>query len=225
MDTSAENPTSRARPAPIIPTTAPPYFWLKHAVDRFLALAVLACAWPLLLLLAWRIRCDSPGPAIFRQQRAGRDAWPFELLKFRTMRTDVDPFGDSPQAGDDPRITPFGRWLRETSLDELPQLINVLRGEMSLVGPRPLYVAQIAEWTKRQRGRLRVKPGLTGLAQIHGRGSLTIEDKLEFDVRYVESCSLRLDVWIIWRTLTGVFRRQDIYEVRYSATQTRRSGA
>jgi lipopolysaccharide/colanic/teichoic acid biosynthesis glycosyltransferase len=153
--------------------------------DRVLAAAALAIASPLFLYLAWRVRRDSPGAALFGQVRAGRGGQPFRMYKFRTMRTGVDPYGDSPQTGDDPRITRFGRWLRESSLDELPQLINVVRGEMSLVGPRPLYVQQIAEWDARQRGRLLVKPGLTGLAQIHGRGSLTIEDKLEYDVRYV----------------------------------------
>ncbi len=145
------------------------------------------------------------------------------MYKFRTMRTDVDPYGDSPQTGEDPRITRFGRWLRETSLDELPQLINVARGEMSLVGPRPLYVQQMAEWDARQRGRLLVKPGLTGLAQVNGRGSLTVEDKLEFDVQYVETCGLFLDLKILWRTVFGVRSRTGIYEVRYSRDKDRRS--
>ena len=139
------------------------------------------------------------------------------------MRPDVEPFGDSPQTGTDPRLTPIGRWLRETSLDELPQLINVLRGDMSLVGPRPLYVQQIAEWNPRQRARLLVKPGLTGLAQIHGRGRLTIEEKLEWDVRYVETISLRTDLSILWHTLRRLWQRGDIYEVRYSRHRARRS--
>jgi lipopolysaccharide/colanic/teichoic acid biosynthesis glycosyltransferase len=176
-----------------------------------------------MLLLAWLIRRDGH-PALFRQTRAGLHGRPFALLKFRTMRVDADPFGDSPQTADDPRLTPLGRRLREWSLDELPQLINVLRGEMSLVGPRPLYLQQMAEWNDRQRARLLVKPGLTGLAQIHGRADLTLEDKLEWDVRYVETISLRTDLGILWRTLRNVWRRGGIYETRYSRTQARRSG-
>lgn len=200
----------------------PSYLWLKERADRFLALLALAAAGPLLLVLAWLVRRDGQ-PALFRQMRAGRHGRPFMLLKFRTMRPDVDPFGDSPQSGRDPRITPIGRWLRETSLDELPQLINVLRGEMSLVGPRPLYMQQMAEWNNRQRSRLLVKPGLTGYAQIHGRGSLTLEDKLEWDVRYVEDVSLRTDLGILGATLRSIRRGSDIYEVRYSHTHARRS--
>ncbi|MBI5864092.1 MAG: sugar transferase [Planctomycetes bacterium] len=208
---------------PVVLRATPAYLLVKHAFDRvaaFLALLVLS---PYLLCLAWLIRRDSPGPALFRQERAGRNGRPFALLKFRTMRTDVDPFGDSPQNGEDPRITRWGRWLRETSQDELPQLLNVLRGEMSLVGPRPLYLQQMAEWDARQRGRLLVRPGLTGLAQIHGRGSLTIEEKLEWDVRYVETVSAATDLGILWRTIVGVFRKADIYEVRYSEKRDRRS--
>ncbi len=198
------------------------YVLLKVAIDRTAALVALVVLSPLLLVLAWRVRRDGH-PALFRQSRAGRHGHPFTVLKFRTMRPDVDPFGDSPQAGDDPRITRIGRWLRETSLDELPQLINVLRGEMSLVGPRPLYVQQMAEWNERQRRRLLVKPGLTGLAQVSGRGGLTLEEKLELDVRYVETIGLWTDVRILWRTVSGVFRRGGIYEVRYSRERERRS--
>lgn len=217
------------RPADIdtsVPLGAlPSYLCLKGHIDRFVAFVALILAAPLLCAIAIMIRRDSPGPAVFRQARAGLLGRPFTLLKFRTMRTDADPFGDSPDSGADPRLTPLGRRLRETSLDELPQLICVLRGEMSLVGPRPLYVQQMAEWDARQRGRLLVKPGLTGLAQINGRGSLTIEEKLEWDVRYVESVSLRNDLAIIWRTISSVFSSAGIYEVQYSQTLKHRSAA
>lgn len=211
---------------PLVPTRCPAsrlYLRVKHGCDRVAALVALLLLLPLLVVLAWLVRRDGH-PALFRQTRAGQHGRPFQLYKFRTMRADVDPFGDSPQSGDDPRITPIGRWLRETSLDELPQLINVLRGEMSLVGPRPLYLQQMAEWTPRQRARLLVRPGLTGLAQVRGRGRLTIEEKLEWDVRYVETVSLATDLRIIWETLRGLWRRSDIYEVRYSETRVRRSG-
>ena len=201
------------------------YLRLKARLDRYVGLVLLLLAAPLMLLLACCIRRDSPGPALFRQARAGLHGRPFTCYKFRTMRADVDPYGDSPQSGQDPRLTRLGRWLRETSLDELPQLINVVRGEMSLVGPRPLYVQQVAEWDERQRGRLLVRPGLTGLAQVHGRGSATLEDKLEWDVRYVESVSLRTDLMILWQTLRNVRAGGDIYEVRYSQARARRSGA
>jgi sugar transferase EpsL len=182
----------------------------------------LAAVAPLLLILAWLVRRDGH-PALFYQTRAGLRGRPFTVLKFRTMRPEVDPFGDSPQNGADPRITAVGRWLRETSLDELPQLINVVRGEMALVGPRPLYLQQMAEWDARQRCRLLVKPGLTGRAQTSGRGGLTIEEKLELDVQYVQTISLRTDWWLMWQTIRGLWRRDDVYEVRYSLARERRS--
>jgi lipopolysaccharide/colanic/teichoic acid biosynthesis glycosyltransferase len=192
------------------------YQWLKSAMDRYVALAALVVLGPLMAVVAVLIRWDSPGPAIFRQIRAGKDGRPFTLFKFRTMRAGVDPYSDSPRSGCDPRFTRLGRILREWSLDELPQLVNVCRGEMSLVGPRPLYMQQVPEWSPRHRGRLRVKPGLTGLAQVNGRGAATIEDKLEWDIQYVECVNLRTDLAIIWRTFRNVWSRSGIYEVRYS---------
>lgn len=197
----------------------------KRAFDLVgsgLMLVVLA---PLLAGIAVTIRLGSRGPAIFRQERAGRNGRPFAFYKFRTMRLDVDPFGPSPKSGADPRLTRIGRFLREYSLDELPQLVNILRGDMSLVGPRPLYVAQIAEWNERQRKRLVVQPGLTGLAQICGRGGLTCEEKLELDVNYVEQASLRLDARVLLATLVRVLARQGIYEKRYSEAQRTRGQA
>ncbi len=174
---------------------------------------------PLMVGLGLAIRLGSAGPALFRQERAGRTGRPFTFYKFRTMRPGVDPFGPSPKSGDDPRLTRLGRFLREYSLDELPQLVSILKGDMSLVGPRPLYVAQMAEWDERQKKRLLVKPGLTGLAQISGRGTLTREEKLELDARYVERASLGLDAWILLATFVRVFARQGIYEERYSQTE------
>ena len=135
------------------------------------------------------------------------------------MRIDTNPFGASPKSGDDPRLTKTGRFLREYSLDELPQLFNVLKGDMSIVGPRPLYVSQMAEWDDRQKKRLLVKPGITGLAQITGRGGLTREEKLELDVKYVESAGFLTDIKIIIVTLGHVFRRRDVYEKRYSKAE------
>jgi len=192
------------------------YHGIKRVTDVVLSGLLLLLLGPALLLIAVLIRLESKGPAIFKQQRAGKDGKPFVLYKFRTMRPDVDPYGPSPHDADDPRVTRIGRFLREYSLDELPQLLNVLKGQMSLVGPRPLYMRQAAKWNARQRKRLEVKPGLTGLAQVFGRGSLTIEEKLELDVQYVEQACLRLDLWILWKTFLGLFNRQGIYEKRYS---------
>jgi sugar transferase EpsL len=135
------------------------------------------------------------------------------------MKPGTDPFGASPKSGDDPRLTRIGKFLREYSLDELPQLFNILKGNMSIVGPRPLYVSQMAEWNERQIKRLLVKPGLTGLAQTSGRGDLTREEKLELDVKYVETASFWMDVKIILATGIQVFRRKSIYEKRYSAIE------
>ncbi len=198
------------------------YALLKRTLDILLSLIVIILLSPLLLVLAIVIRCTSPGKAIFSQERAGRNGIPFNFYKFRTMRPDADPFGPSPKTGDDPRITPIGRFLREYSLDELPQLFNILKGEMSIVGPRPLYVAQIAEWNDREKKRLLVKPGLTGLAQISGRGGLTREQKLEFDVKYVETAGIVLDFKIVFETVLHVFRRKDIYEKKYSCIEDTR---
>ena len=201
------------------------YRLTKRTLDILIAVPAMVILSPLLVAIAVGIRLGSRGPAIFRQERAGKDGKPFTLYKFRTMRPDADPFGPSPKSGEDPRLTRLGRFLREHSLDELPQLINVIRGDMSLVGPRPLYMAQVPEWDERQRKRLQVKPGLTGLAQISGRGGLTREGKLELDARYVEQASLSLDVRILFATMARVFGGGGIYEKRYSETeQTRGQG-
>ena len=171
-------------------------------------------------MIAVAVKFSSRGPVIFVQERVGKNGKPFAFYKFRTMRLHVNPFGPSPQSGTDPRLTRLGRWLREYSLDELPQLINIVKGDMSLVGPRPLYVSQVSEWDERQKKRLLVKPGLTGLAQVSGRGTLTREDKLELDVAYVERRSVRMDLWILAATLAQVVGRRNIYEKRYSRAES-----
>ncbi|MBN2375046.1 MAG: sugar transferase [Sedimentisphaerales bacterium] len=190
---------------------------------RIMDIAAVLLVSPLVILItaavALIIRITSGPGVIFSQQRAGKNLQPFVLYKFRTMKTEVDPFGPSPKTGTDPRLTRLGRALRSSSLDELPQLWNVLKGDMSLVGPRPLYVAQAQQWNPRQQLRLLVKPGLTGLAQISGRGSLTIEEKLELDVKYVENQSLLFDAKIILLTLFAFLRPKDIYEKKFSENQ------
>jgi sugar transferase EpsL len=211
----------------IVDVGAPPsYRWLKAGIDRYLALVGLILLGPIMLLIGWLVRRDSRGPAMFSQQRAGLLGKPFTFYKFRTMRTDADPYGDSPESGADPRITALGKRLRETSLDELPQLINVIRGEMAIVGPRPLFVQQIGEWSVRHRHRLLVRPGLTGFSQVSGRASITIEEKLDLDIRYIERMSLGTDVAIILRTVTGLWRSEGLYQVEYSRARRRfKSGA
>jgi lipopolysaccharide/colanic/teichoic acid biosynthesis glycosyltransferase len=192
---------------------------MKRLCDIVLSAIALAALSPLLAVIVIVIKVGGKGPAIFRQERAGKDGKSFSFYKFRTMKVDADPFGPSPKSGDDPRLTRVGRFLREYSLDELPQLFNVLKGDMSIVGPRPLYLSQMAEWDDRQKKRLLVKPGLTGLAQITGRGGLTREEKLELDVKYVESAGFLTDIKIIIVTVGQVFHRRDVYEKRYSKAE------
>ena len=185
---------------------------IKRVIDVAASALLLLVGWPALLAIALWIRLDSRGPAVFRQERAGRNMKPFLMYKFRTMRTDVAPFGVSPTGADDVRLTRVGRRLREASLDELPQLWNILKGDMSLVGPRPLYMSQTREFTERQRRRLEVRPGLTGLAQVQGRGEIPHEEKLEIDVAYVQRASLRLDLRILWRSAAAFVGRKKVYQ-------------
>ena len=192
---------------------------LKRGLDIFIALAAMVILSPVLVAIWITIRLSSKGPAVFKQQRAGQNGKPFVFYKFRTMKLDAAPFGPSPKSGEDRRLTKVGKFLRECSLDELPQLFNVLKGDMSIVGPRPLYLSQIPEWSERQKKRLLVKPGLTGLAQIQGRAELTRDEKRELDVKYVEAAGLLTDIRIMLATITQVFRRKSVYEKRYSKTE------
>ena len=186
---------------------------LKRATDFALSTLVLLVGAPFVALAAFAIKRDSPGPVFFRQERIGRDGRPFRLWKFRTMVVGAAAKGDGLNVGeDDPRITRVGRRLRDWSLDEAPQLLNVLRGEMSLVGPRPALPEHAAQYSDEQRERLRVKPGLTGLAQIRGRNALTWDEKLAHDVEYAQMWSWWGDVKIILRTIPVVLRREGLYE-------------
>ena len=182
----------------------------KRVIDVVVALAGLLVLLPLLAVAAVAVRLSSPGPVLFRQIRSGRDGQPFRLLKFRSMRV-TDDVGDGGLGSDDDRITPVGRVLRRWSLDEFPQLVNVLRGEMSLVGPRPTLPEQVARYDERQRRRLAVRPGLTGLAQVSGRNGISWPERIEWDLRYVEQMSARLDLRIIVRTLPVLLRGASLY--------------
>jgi len=194
----------------------------KRILDLFILLPAAVVLLPVFVAVGVLVKLSSKGPIVFKQQRAGKDGKPFVFYKFRTMKTDAEPFGPSPKSANDPRLTAVGRFLREYSLDELPQLFNVLKGDMSIVGPRPLYISQVAEWNERQRKRLFVRPGLTGLAQVSGRGHLTKEEKLELDVQYVEKANLLLDLKIILKTAGLVLTGRSIYEKRYSAAEKTR---
>jgi len=200
-----------------------PFSIFKRGVDILVSLLLLIVLSPLLVVIAIAIKLESNGPALFKQERAGKDGKPFIFYKFRTMKAGTAPFGPSPKSSNDKRLTKFGRILREYSLDELPQLVNILRGDMSLVGPRPLYLSQIAEWSEGQKRRLSVKPGVTGLAQISGRGELTREQKLELDVKYVETAGFFVDARIVLLTISHVLKRRGIYEKRYSQAEYTRS--
>ena len=182
--------------------------YLKRVFDivvSAVALTVLAPVMGLIALLVWR---TMGRPVLFRQARPGLHGKPFVMYKFRTMRDLRDAEGNL--LPDEARLTPFGRWLRATSLDELPELVNVLRGEMSLVGPRPLLMEYLERYTPEQARRHEVKPGITGWAQIHGRNNLSWEERLRLDVWYVDHWSLWLDLKILWRTLWMVLRREGI---------------
>jgi lipopolysaccharide/colanic/teichoic acid biosynthesis glycosyltransferase len=170
-------------------------------LDLVVAGIALVVASPLLALAATAIKLDSRGPVLYLARRAGRDGAEFDLYKLRTMHTGNDPVGvGTPVMPGDPRVTRVGAFLRRFSLDELPNLINVMRGEMAVVGPRPTLRAQVDDYTPRQRRRLEVKPGLTGWAQVNGRAGIPWEERIELDVWYVEHRSLGLDLRILGRT-------------------------
>ena len=208
---------------------------VKRAIDMALASALIVLAAPLLLLLWCLVRSTSTGPALFRQERLGRDMRPFTMLKLRSMYTDNDDrmhrdFVTTMLSGEeaeeaqeaqeevparnnalfkltgDPRVTPLGAWLRRTSLDELPQLINVLRGDMSLVGPRPMLAWEAQLLAAAYRRRFTVKPGITGLWQVNGRSRLSMRTALELDVEYTRRRSVLLDLSILARTVPALFR-------------------
>ena len=176
---------------------------VKWVVDRVAAAVLLVLLWPLLAGIAIWILVDGGRPALLRQERVGKNGRRFTMLKFRTMVPNALELAHD--LTDDPRITRPGRFLRRTSLDELPQLWNVLRGDMSVIGPRPTLRYQVDRYTDRQRRRLEVRPGLTGLAQVNGRATLAWDDRIELDVWYVEHRSPLVDLKILLRTPLALF--------------------
>ncbi|MFQ2132946.1 sugar transferase [Aeromonas hydrophila] len=174
-------------------------------IASFFALLLLS---PIIILVAWKIRKDLGAPVIFRQVRPGLHGRPFQMIKFRTMKDAVDAQGNL--LPDSERMTPFGNKLRSSSLDELPELWNVLKGEMSLVGPRPLLMQYLPLYSKEQARRHEMRPGVTGWAQVNGRNTISWEEKFKFDVWYIENYSFSLDIRILLLTIKKVFAKEGI---------------
>jgi len=194
----------------------------KRVMDVSIALLLLLALSLPMLIVAVVVRWKMGAPVLFRQTRPGRNKEPFELMKFRTMNDETDSQGSV--LPDEARLTPAGRWLRRLSLDELPQLFNVLRGDMSLVGPRPLLMEYLPLYTPEQARRHAVRPGVTGWAQVNGRNAVSWEERFRLDVWYVDHHSFWLDLRILWLTLLRVLRADGINEPG-AATMSRFTGS
>jgi lipopolysaccharide/colanic/teichoic acid biosynthesis glycosyltransferase len=184
---------------------------LKRIFDIAASVAELVLLSPVIVVVAIQIRRRLGSPIFFRQTRPGKDGKPFEMIKFRTMREAHDAEGNP--LPDSERITPFGRFLRSSSLDELPEFWNVLKGDMSVVGPRPLLMEYMDYYTEEEMLRHSVRPGVTGLAQVTGRNATTWNERLSFDVQYVKTQTLLLDLKIIFKTIYQVFKREGVVVV------------
>jgi len=182
--------------------------FLKRIIDIFISLTGLIVLSPIFLLISIMIYFKLGSPVFFIQKRPGKNEKIFKMIKFRTMLDAKDKNGNL--LPDKKRLTSFGKFLRSSSLDELPELINVLKGEMSLVGPRPLLVEYLPRYNKHQARRHEMRPGITGLAQVNGRNTISWEDKFDYDVKYIDNFSLFLDLKIIIKTFSKVFKREDI---------------
>lgn len=205
-----------------------PYeFCFKRAIDFLCALIVLVLFWWLFLIVALLVRVKLGSPVLFKQKRPGKDEKIFLLCKFRTMTDARDEKGEL--LPDDDRLTPFGRFLRSTSLDELPEILNILKGDMSLIGPRPLLVEYLPFYTEEEHRRHEVRPGLTGLAQVNGRNAIkSWEDRFAYDLAYVNHCTFLMDVKIVLKTVYKVIRRSDIQvgsEIKAGRLDDARRGA
>jgi lipopolysaccharide/colanic/teichoic acid biosynthesis glycosyltransferase len=185
----------------------------RRAFDVLVAATALALTSPVLALAVLAIRLETPGHPIYRQRRIGQDGRPFDVLKLRTMVAGAESLGSGLAVNEgDPRITRVGAVLRRFSIDELPNLVNVLRGDMAIIGPRPTVPVQVEQYTERQRGRLAVKPGITGWAQVNGRTALPWDERIELDLWYVEHRSWRLDLRILLRTAAIVAGGDGLYK-------------
>ena len=185
--------------------------YFKRVLDFLLSLIAIIILSPVLLIIAIAIKIDSKGPVFFLQERLGKDGKVFKIIKFRTMVKDAEKMGTGIKTTEkDSRITKVGSFLRKTSLDEIPQLINVLKGDMALIGPRPLLPQYLPLYSKEQARRHEVRPGITGWAQVNGRNAISWNKKFELDVWYVDHCSFGLDLKIIFLTIKKVFIREGI---------------
>lgn len=191
---------------------------IKRLLDIVISAVALLVLSPVLLVVALLVRIKLGSPVIFKQPRPGRHGKIFTLYKFRTMLDAVDASGEP--LADEKRLTSFGKLLRSTSLDELPELWNILRGDMSIVGPRPLKVEYLSLYSRRQARRHEVLPGLTGLAQVSGRNSIDWPTRFKLDVEYVDSLSFKLDVAIVARTIVAVLKRSDISSEGHATTES-----
>ncbi len=183
-----------------------PYLRFKRYVDLLFGVVCLGVLWPLFLIIALGIKIDSKGAVFFRHKRVGLNGKIFEMVKFRTMFEEVNPYAINPLRQDDPRITRFGRYLRKTSLDELPQIFNVFRGDMSFVGPRPEMPFIVSEYNEFHKQRLMVKPGITGLWQLSGDRKKAIHENMDYDLYYIRNLSFSLDLSILLGTLIFAFK-------------------
>lgn len=198
---------------------------LKRGVDVAVSGGALAALWPALLAIGVAVKLDSEGPALFVQERIGKDGKPFQIYKFRTMAQGSEK-GDVIVTRGDARVTRIGELLRRTSLDEVPQLLNILKGEMSVIGPRPTLGYQVEQYTQEQRRRLEAVPGVTGWAQIHGRNSLPWPKRIELDVWYVEHWDFLLDLEILLKTVPVVLfgSEEALYGERENFTMFKQEG-
>lgn len=185
-----------------------PYLIFKRLSDLFFSILLLILASPIMVLACVAIKVESNGPTIFKQQRPGKDAKVFRVFKFRTMRIETEKDGKA--LSDMERMTRVGSLLRKTSIDELPQLFNILRGEMSFIGPRPLLVKYLEYYSDEQMRRHDVTPGISGWAQVNGRNTISWEEKFKLDTWYVDNIRLSLDLKILWLTIYNVLKRKDI---------------
>lgn len=185
---------------------------MKNLLDSVFSFLLLLLLSPLLFLIAVLIKLDSKGSVLFVQERIGKDGRPFKIYKFRTMIPNAINMGMGVYTEEnDPRITKIGRLLRKTSLDELPQLMNILKGDMSFIGPRPTLEYQVKQYDDFQKKRLLMKPGVSGLAQVNGRNNISWPERIKFDVQYVENWSLWLDVQIFIKTFLVLFKQEGLY--------------
>ena len=185
--------------------------FIKRIFDILFSLAVIIILSPLFIIIAVIIKLSDKGPALFKHERTGKYGKPFVFYKFRSMKMNMNPYDMSPKSGEDPRLIKCGKFLREFSLDELPQFFNVLKGDMSIVGPRPLYPSQARELDDDHKRRLLIKPGITGFSQVYMRSVLTSKESLDLEVEYVRKQGFLLDIKILFITVGVVLGRKGVY--------------